>query len=175
MEALRQITAALLLCLLAAGPASAADAASTEAPQEVALKRVNLLVSDLDRSLALYSGILGFRVSGISESSPQSYSYAVFQLPAEARLRFATLDSSTESRALALTEVKGVALPDARTVPFGAAVIRVTELDGRLTQLKAAGLRIVEPRRSKTPEGRAFTEAAFTDPDGHVVVLYELD
>ncbi len=162
MEALRQITAALLLCLLAAGPASAADAASTEAPQEVALKRVNLLVSDLDRSLAVYSGILGFRVSGISESSPQSYSYAVFQLPAEARLRFATLDSSTESRALALTEVKGV-------------VIRVTELDGRLTQLKAAGLRIVEPRRSKTPEGRAFTEAAFTDPDGHVVVLYELD
>jgi catechol 2,3-dioxygenase-like lactoylglutathione lyase family enzyme len=114
-------------------------------------------------------------VSGISDSTPQSYSYAVFELPAEARLRFATLDSSTEVRALALTEVKGAALPEARTVPFAAAVIRVTGLDGQLARLKAAGLRVVEPRRSQTPEGRTFTEAAFTDPDGHVVVLYQLD
>ena len=91
-------------------PASAADT------QEVALKRVNLLVSDLDRSLAIYRDILGFRVFEISESSPQSYSYAVFGIPATAKLRFATLDSSTETR-----------------------------------------------------------ELGFTDPDGHVVVLYQLD
>ena len=91
-------------------PASAADT------QEVALKRVNLLVSDLDRSLAIYRDILGFRIFEISESSPQSYSYAVFGIPAAAKLRFATLDSSTETR-----------------------------------------------------------ELGFTDPDGHVVVLYQLD
>jgi len=172
MEALRRFTTVLLLCLLAAGTARAVDASG---PQEVALKRVNLLVRDLDRSLAIYADILGFRVSGISDSTPQSYSYTVFELPAGARLRFATLDSSTEARALALTEVKGAALPEARTVPFAAAVIRVTGLDSQLARLKAAGLRVVEPRRSQTPEGRTFTEAAFTDPDGHVVVLYQLD
>ena len=172
MEALRRFTTVLLLCLLAAGTVRAADA---DGPPEVALKRVNLLVRDLDRSLSIYADILGFRVSGVSESTPQSYSYVVFGLPAEARLRFATLDSSTEARALALTEVKGTALPEARTLPFAAAVIRVTELDSQLARLKAAGLRVVEPRRSTTPEGRTFTEAAFTDPDGHIVVLYELD
>jgi catechol 2,3-dioxygenase-like lactoylglutathione lyase family enzyme len=172
MEAFRRFTTVLLLCLLAAGTARAVDA---DGPQEVALKRVNLLVRDLDRSLAIYADILGFQVSGVTESTPQSYSYAVYELPAEARLRFATLDSSTEARALALTEVKGAALPEARNAPFAAAVIRVTGLDSRLAQLKAAGLRVVEPRRSQTPEGRTFTEAAFTDPDGHVVVLYELD
>jgi hypothetical protein len=44
-----------------------------------------------------------------------------------------------------------------------------------LARLRAAGLRVVEPRRSKTPEGREFSELGFTDPDGHVVVLYQLD
>jgi len=172
MKALGRITSLGLLYLLVAGPLQSLAA---EDQPEVALKRVNLLVRDLDRSLAIYADILGFRVSGVSESTPQSYSYAVFELPTEARLRFATLDSSTEVRALALTEVKGAALPEARTVPFAAAVIRVTGLDGQLARLKAAGLRVVEPRRSQTPEGRTFTEAAFTDPDGHIVVLYQLD
>jgi catechol 2,3-dioxygenase-like lactoylglutathione lyase family enzyme len=172
MRALRRIAFLTLLCLPFAGPPATRAA---DVPSEVALKRVNLLVRDLDRSLSIYSDILGFRVSGVSESTPQSYSYTVFELPAEARLRFATLDSSTEARALALTEVKGAALPEARTVPFAAAVIRVSEMDKQLARLKAAGLRVVEPRRSQTPEGRTFTEAAFTDPDGHIVVLYQLE
>jgi len=34
---------------------------------------------------------------------------------------------------------------------------------------------VVEPRRSKTSEGRDFRELAFTDPDGHLIVLYQLD
>lgn len=42
-------------------------------------------------------------------------------------------------------------------------------------RLKAAGLDVVEPRRSQTVEGRGLNELAFTDPDGHLVVLYELD
>lgn len=172
MRALRRFAYLMLLCLPLAGPPATLAA---DGPPEVALKRVNLLVRDLDRSLSIYADILGFRVSGVSDSTPQSYSYTVFELPAEARLRFATLDSSTEARALALTEVKGAALPEARTVPFATAVIRVSELDSQLARLKAAGLRVVEPRRSQTPEGRTFTEAAFTDPDGHIVVLYQLD
>ena len=126
-------------------PASAADT------QEVALKRVNLLVSDLDRSLAIYRDILGFRVFEISESSPQSYSYSVFGIPATAKLRFATLDSSTETRALALTEVEGVDFPVPPSFGTSAPVIRITHFDEVLARLRAAGLRVVEPRRSKTP------------------------
>ena len=149
-----------------------ANAAET---REVAVKRVNLLVSDLDRSLAIYRDILGFRVFEISDSSPQSYSYAVFGIPAAAQLRFATLDSSTETRALALTEVKGVELPVAPSFGTSSPVIRITRFDEVLVRLREAGLRVVEPRRSKTPEGREFSELGFTDPDGHVVVLYQLD
>jgi len=159
-------------CALASDPVRAADEAAV---REVALKRVNLLVRDLDRSLAVYRDILGFRNAQVSQSSPQSYSYPVFRLPAQAKLRFCTLDSATENRALALTEVTGIELPAPGPIVTSTPVIRVEDFDEVHARLKAAGLDVVEPRRSKTPEGRDFNELAFTDPDGHLVVLYELD
>jgi catechol 2,3-dioxygenase-like lactoylglutathione lyase family enzyme len=165
------IAAMLVALLLAAG---VVQAGSADAP-EVALKRVNLLVRDLDRSLAIYRDILGFRVFAISESSPQSYSYPVFRLPPQAKLRFCTLDSSTEVRAFALTEVTGVELPAPPAVHLSAPVIRIERFDEVRAKLEAAGLAVVEPRSSKTAEGQTFREMAFTDPDGHLVVLYQLD
>lgn len=162
----------MFACALASGPVRAAEDA---AAREVALKRVNLLVRDLDRSLAVYRDILGFRNAQVSQSSPQSYSYPVFRLPAQAKLRFCTLDSATEVRALALTEVTGIELPAPAPIVTSAPVIRVEDFDEVHARLKAAGLDVVEPRRSKTVEGRDFRELAFTDPDGHLVVLYELD
>lgn len=166
------LTAALLGLLLAAG---AARSETTPAAPEVALKRVNLMVRDMQRSLAVYRDILGFRVFQCGDSSPQSYSYAVFRIPAQAKLHFCSLDSSTEVRALALTEVTGIELPTHPSPLLSAPVIRVQRLDDVLAKLKAARLEVVEPRRSKTAEGHEFTELAFTDPDGHVVVLYQLD
>jgi catechol 2,3-dioxygenase-like lactoylglutathione lyase family enzyme len=166
------LLAGLLAVLLAGLPARAAD---EPALREVALKRVNLLVRDLDRSLAVYRDILGFRNAQVSESSPQSYSYPVFRLPPEARLRFCTLDSATEVRALALTEVRGIELPPAGAIALSTPVIRVDRFDEVHARLKAAGLAVVEPRTSRTVEGRDFRELAFTDPDGHLVVLYQLE
>jgi catechol 2,3-dioxygenase-like lactoylglutathione lyase family enzyme len=169
---IRQLCAVMLAgLLLGGGPAHGEPAAAPE----VALKRVNLLVRDLDRSLAIYRDILGFRVFGISESGPQSYSYPVFRLPPQAKLRFCTLDSSTEVRGFALTEVTGVELPAPPAVHLSAPVIRIERFDEVRARLEAAGLVVVEPRSSKTAEGQTFREMAFTDPDGHLVVLYQLD
>lgn len=164
--------AALLGALLLAGPARGE---SSPEPPDVALKRVNLLVRDMERSLAIYRDILGFRIFQCTESGPQSYSYPVFRLPPQARLRFCTLDSATEVRALALTQVTGIELPAQTSPRLSAPVIRVAHLDDIRARLEAAGLEVVEPRRSKTAEGHEFSEMAFTDPDGHLVVLYQLD
>ena len=164
--------ATLLGLLLAAGPVRGETA---PAAPEVALKRVNLLVRDMQRSLAIYRDILGFRVFQCADSSPQSFSYPVFRIPAQAKLHFCTLDSSTEVRALALTQVTGVELPAHPPLHLSAPVIRVERIDDVLAKLQAARLDVVEPRRSRTAEGHAFTELAFTDPDGHLVVLYQLD
>jgi catechol 2,3-dioxygenase-like lactoylglutathione lyase family enzyme len=166
------LAAALLGASLVAGPVRSNEPV---APPEVALKRVNLLVRDMERSLAIYRDVLGFRVFQCSDSSEQSYTYTVFRIPPQAKLRFCTLDSSTETRALALTEVTGVELPPQPPLQLSAPVIRVERFDAVRDGLEAAGLAVVEPRRSRTAEGRDFRELAFTDPDGHIVVLYQLD
>ena len=166
------LAATLLGLLLAAGPVRSE---TTTAAPEVALKRVNLLVRDMQRSLAIYRDILGFRVFQCNDSTPQSFSYPVFRIPPQAKLHFCTLDSSTEVRALALTQVTGVELPAHPPLHLSAPVIRIQKFDEVIAKLKAAGLEVVEPRRSRTAEGHEFTELAFTDPDGHLVVLYQLD
>jgi catechol 2,3-dioxygenase-like lactoylglutathione lyase family enzyme len=166
------LAAVLLGSLLVAGPVRSEQAAASP---EVALKRVNLLVRDMQRSLAIYRDILGFRIFQCSDATPQSYSYPVFHIPPQAKLHFCTLDSTTEVRALALTQVTGVELPPQPALHLSAPVIRVDRFEDVHAKLKAAGLEVVEPRRSKTSEGQDFRELAFTDPDGHVVVLYQLD
>ncbi len=72
----------------------------------VRMQRTNLVVSDLDRAFRVYQDILGFRVDFILGDRPQAYSYTVFQIPREAKTRFAALSSSGHERSLALTEVK---------------------------------------------------------------------
>jgi catechol 2,3-dioxygenase-like lactoylglutathione lyase family enzyme len=125
-HALIACLAALLGALSVVGPARSEPAAL---PPEVALKRVNLLVRDIERSLAIYRDILGFRIFQCSDSSPQSYSYPVFRIPAAAKLHFCTLDSTTEVRALALTQVTGVELPPHPPLHLSAPVIRVERFD----------------------------------------------
>lgn len=157
--------------LFTALAALALTAAADDAPH---LKRVNFLVADLERSLALYRDVLGFELFAITESRPTSYSYPVFRLPPEAKLRFATLNSATEVRAFAITEVRGIELPRPAG-PFTAApVLRVVDLAGKVARLRDLGAEVVDPVESVTSDGDRFVEAAFVDPDGHLVVIYEL-
>jgi catechol 2,3-dioxygenase-like lactoylglutathione lyase family enzyme len=159
-----------LLGAMGGGVAMAAEADASP----LHLKRHNLLVADLDRSLAIYRDILGFRVHAITTSTADSYSYPVFNIPAEATLRFASLDSDTEVRHFALTEVTGVRLPSPHdAIRMSTAVIQVRDFDNVLAKLRATGLTIVEPTVAIGSDGRAFKEMAFIDPDGHLVVLYQ--
>lgn len=138
------------------------------------VKRPNLLVSDLDRSLEIYRDILGFFPSNISESWTDSYSYPVFNIPREARMRYTYLGEPGESRVFGLTEVSGIDLPCPVNRPhLTTVVIGVTELDDKIEKLKALGLDMTEPKVAGGSEF-TFTEVAFTDPDGHLIVLYEV-
>jgi catechol 2,3-dioxygenase-like lactoylglutathione lyase family enzyme len=168
----------LTLSTLMALSALATPAHAEPAPDSpLHLKRHNLVVADLDRSLAIYRDILGFSVARISESSAQSYSYPVFNIPAEATLRSATLNSDTEQRHFALTEVRGVPLPrpDSHGIRMSTPVIQVRDFDTVLSALREAGLTIVDPTTDIGADGRVFKELAFIDPDGHLVVLYQFE
>ena len=105
---------ALLLPLLSA---CALDATEVPGEGRVAadlmphLKRPNLVVADIERSLRIYRDILGFEASPIRTGGADSYSYPVFNVPANAALRFVSLDEPREARVLNLTEVTGAAIP----------------------------------------------------------------
>lgn len=137
------------------------------------LKRPCLLVSNLARSLQLYRDILGFRLDYVSEASPESYLYKVFQLPSQAQITFATLSTEHELRALALTEVKGIPLPQ-RTLPHQMGiVIQVNEVAPMIEAIRAAGLTMIEPSFFTAPPNLSFIEQAFYDFDNQLIVLYE--
>lgn len=136
-------------------------------------KRVTLVVADIERSLTVYRDILGFTINYIKDSASDSYSYPVFKIPKEAKIRFATLDSPTQERTLALTEVTGCELPKASVPIMSASVIKVEDLAGIIEKIKALGLETTEPATDSN-EYFTFLEQAFIDFDGHLIVLYEM-
>ncbi len=138
-------------------------------------KRATLVVSDIERSLGIYRDILGFTLNApVSESSAESYSYPVFRIPKEAKIRFVTLDTKTQERTLALTEVTGVPLPKPGQPLMSALVIRVPDIAATMQKVKALGLETTEPKTARSADGKfAFIEQAFVDYDGHLIVLYQ--
>lgn len=137
-------------------------------------KRTNLLISDLDKSLKIYRDILGFTVHKTSDSSEDSYSYPVFNIPKEAKLKFCTLDSPDQIRTIALTQISGIKLPKLPSTPhMSASVIRIKNLPEAMNKIKALGLEITKPKIAVGSDGDTFMEQAFVDFDGHLIVLYE--
>ncbi len=137
------------------------------------LKRPCLIVSDLQRSLKIYQDILGFRLDYVGEASPESYLYKVFQIPAQAKLTFATLSTKHELRALALTEVKGITLPKVNSSHRVGIVIQVDDVLSVINQIKELGLTIIEPTFFTAPPNLSFTEQGFYDFDEQLIVLYQ--
>ncbi|MEM8527046.1 MAG: VOC family protein [Bacteroidota bacterium] len=136
-------------------------------------KRVTLVVADIERSLTVYRDILGFTVNYIKDSAADSYSYPVFKIPKEAKIRFGALDSPTQERTIGLTEVKGYELPKSSAPMMSASVIKVEDLEAVMKKIEALGLETTEPEMDSN-EYADFKEQAFIDFDGHLVVLYEL-
>ncbi len=139
----------------------------------VLYKRVTLVVADLERSLKIYRDILGFTINYIEPSAEDSFSYPVFNIPKEAKLNFATMDSPSQERTFALTEVRGVPLPKQEGIKMAASVIKVDDLKGVIEKIKALGLDTTDIKKDEN-EYAAFIEQAFTDFDGHLVVLYQM-
>ncbi len=113
----------------------------TKIETQVHLKRPCILVADLERSFTLYRDLLGFEVDYLSEeASPESYLYTVFKISKTAKLKFASLSTKYEDRALALTEVKGIELPKASLPHSLGLVIRIPDLERTIAKISQLGL-----------------------------------
>lgn len=146
---------------------------TTREPQGLHLKRPCIVVSDLEQSLKLYRDILGFRLDYVGEADDDSYLYTVFQIPPDGHLRFAALSTDYETRSLALTEVKGVSIPNTPIPHRIATVIQVSHVTPLAKEIQALGLPLIRPHSFSAPPNLVFTEQGFYDFDGHLIVLYD--
>jgi len=143
--------------------------------QNARFQRSNLVVADMQRSLAVYRDALGLSVDYMKDSLPTSYSYPVFQFPPEAKLRFCTLSSDEQVRVLALTEVTGIALPAPNVPRTAALVFQVQDMDATVRALEALpGVHGYAEEQLRTQDGRVGREKGIVDPDGHLIVLYSI-
>jgi catechol 2,3-dioxygenase-like lactoylglutathione lyase family enzyme len=141
------------------------------------VKRPALVVHDLDRALGLYRDALGFAVRFVKASAPDSYSYAVFDLPRDIPLRFATLDDAAGGAAvLGLIEAPGALPADSARPRASAVVIHLERLDEALEKVRALpGVEVMAETRLVTQDGRVGREVAVIDADGHAVLLYRIE
>ncbi len=136
------------------------------------VKRSSLLISDLEQSLKIYRDILGFSASPIMDTKSDSYSYPVFKIPKEAKMRLVNLDSDSQQRVLSLKEVKEITLPKLPVPHMSAVLIKVTNLQEVMLKIEDLGLEISE---YNVVEGKRlrYKEQSFIDYDGHLIALYE--
>jgi catechol 2,3-dioxygenase-like lactoylglutathione lyase family enzyme len=137
-------------------------------------QRANFVVADLDRALRLYRDVLGFEVAFILDHNPESYSFPVFEIPAEARLRFCVLSTSSQERVLALTEIKAVRLAPVPLPRRSAIVLEVGDPDDVMTRARAAGATVFEEGELLTKDGRRGREVGIADYDDNLIVIYKI-
>lgn len=168
---------------------SADEEGSTVSPKQASqvmqVKRPTLMVSDLDVSLAIYRDLLGFEVFYIRGDDPKSpsaqeddksspaYEYFSLDRGTYTYSRFATLNTPSQQRAFGLMEVRGGALKQA-TPRLSTVVLQVRDVMALKPKLLKAGLKVFTLDEGSTPEGVIYRELPFADPDGHVIVLYDL-
>lgn len=138
-------------------------------------QRANYVVSDLDRALVLYRDILGLDVEFMHESEPDSYSYPVFGIDPSAKLRFCVLNTATQPRVMALTEIRDIELPPPAIPRRAAIVLHVPDVDAVLSDCTNAGFHVYPEERLVTHDGRTGREVGIVDDDGNLVVIYRIE
>lgn len=137
-------------------------------------QRGNHVVRDLDRSLAFYRDVLGFKVAFTLPHNPESYSYPVFDIPRDREMRFCVLSTATQERVMALTEVTGADLPQVPHPRRTAIVLEVDDPDAVVTASRALGLQVYPEEVLHTQDGRMGREIGIVDFDDHLVVIYAI-
>jgi catechol 2,3-dioxygenase-like lactoylglutathione lyase family enzyme len=136
-------------------------------------QRSNYVVTDIDRAMTFYSGVLGFEMTFLKDSDSDSYSYPVFEIDAAKPIRFAILSTADQPRVMALTEVPGP-LPELPMPRRSAIVVEVGDVDAVVAATKAIGCHVYEEGELLTHDGRQGREVGLLDFDGNLVVIYHI-
>ncbi len=138
----------------------------------VRFQRANFVVSDLDRALTFYEGVLGFEVTYRLGHNPDSYSIPVFDIPEGAELGFAILSLPGQPRVMALSEIGGIAMEPVPHPRRGAIVLETQQPDEVMRASRELGLKVYEEGVLKTHDGRIGREIGIVDYDDNLIVIY---
>jgi catechol 2,3-dioxygenase-like lactoylglutathione lyase family enzyme len=160
-----------------AGSTLSASAPAADEERYIRVKRPNLVVPDMDAAMKFYVGRLGFKLASMEDSKIDptgNFAYKAFNFDPTKAVRQATLHSSTEERAFAITEVKGLD-PKAiiREPSLTAMVLETKRFLALRKELIADGYRVGEWRETTNKDRAGIFEMGVQDPAGHLIVLYQ--
>lgn len=140
----------------------------------VRFQRGNHVVADLEKALTFYRDVLGFDVTFVLPPNPNSYSYAVFDIPRDAVMHFCVLSTATQERVMALTEIKGLDLSPLPHPRRSAIVLEIDDPDAVMAGARALGLQVYDEEVLHTKDGRTGREIGIVDFDDNLVVIYKI-
>lgn len=140
----------------------------------IRFQRGNFVVADIEKSLTFYRDVLGFSVEYILGHNPESYSIPVFEIPEGAQLGFAALNTPTQSRVMALTQVSGIVLTPVPHPRRSAIVLEADDPDAVIAGARALGLHVYDEEILHTKDGRIGREIGIVDFDDNLVVIYKI-
>ena len=148
--------------------------------QTLRIKRVLLMVKDLKTSLAFYEDVVGLEVYAVDQVyslDQTTIGNRIFNTPPGTRRRIAQLNTSNETRGIALREIDaGFEVPQRPrlTTPL----FEASDIMSIYDRATAAGATVIQPNlaivpaRENAPELR-YMEMAILDPDGHVLTFFK--
>ena len=152
--------------------------ASVEAQESGGSPRVRwlpLVVADMERSLTLYRDILGLEMVEDRPMTASAFVGAIFNAAPADLVRTVKLSAGPEQpRVLHLFEIRGYKDAAADAVRPGAIAIQVSGLDRIAAAVKTGPYTVLGENRWAEDSGRTGKEIAFSDTDGHVLIVYEL-
>lgn len=176
MKSLFSATLAVVLLALPVPQAFADNHGAGDEDRYVRFKRPNLIVPDMDAALKFYVDHLGFKFAYAEESQVNpdtNYAYEAFNFDPTKAIRQATLHSSTEERAFAITEVVGLEAEIIRNPSLTAMVIETKRFMDLREDLIADGYTVTDYRNTGEDGSPGILEMGVLDPAGHLIVVYQ--
>ena len=164
-----------LCCLLAVVLSLASN--SVTARESPRIKRISLMTSDLDQSIAFFTEVIGFTLDfeGTLPPNTEPFLGPVFNVDSNKPIRRALLSSATEPRGLFLIEHRQLPLLDKTAARPVVTVVQVDDLAATLARAMQFGSEVSEVITDITPEGASFAEALLMSPSGHAILVYQYE
>ena len=147
--------------------------------QTLQIKRALLMVKDLKNSLDFYENVIGLEVYAVDQVyslDQTTIGNRLFNTPHGTRRRIAQLNTSNETRGIALREIDA-AFEVPQSPRLSTILFEASDIMGIHERAASAGATIIGPNLAIVPEREnaaqlRYMELGVLDPDGHILTFF---